>query len=523
MSGRWSRAIGTIAVVAALVVPASIAGAGTSTAATAKADPSAILRYATDLSTFGGPALDPTTTKGSPLDFSYDYFIYDTLLHVARDGSYTPGLATAWKIVDPQTLDLTLRPNVKFQDGGKLDANAVKAAIDRSIKSNDRSFNPAFFKLDSVTVTGPLALRLHLSDASMEAFFPALHSLATMVPSPNALKKGDLAKNPVGAGPYAFKELVTEDHLSLRKFKGYWDAKGYQLAGVDFIHEGGGEAGGPNSINNLLAGQVDLADLSTTPEAKTLQGRPGVKLYTQAAENNLYLMTMCTTSKPFDKLAVRKAVAMAIDRNAINKGALDGLGAATSLPVGASSAFYFPDLAKQYPYNPAKAKKLLRKAGVPAGTELNFLEPPVPSFLKVTEVVQGQLDAVGFKTHVIQSVNVTQDLFIDNKAPTAVLYTTDPGVAGFLQYLSPTGLANLCHYRNPKVDAAFAAINASFGDATKAKAAWRQLETQLVKDLPLIFLIYPTKIAGFSDKVHGVNQMFETGTVNLRGVFIAKG
>ena len=70
MSGRWSRAIGAILVVAALVVPASIAGAGTSTAAAAKADPSAILRYATDLSTFGGPALDPTTTKGSPLDFN---------------------------------------------------------------------------------------------------------------------------------------------------------------------------------------------------------------------------------------------------------------------------------------------------------------------------------------------------------------------------------------------------------------------------------------------------------------------
>ena len=522
MRGRRSRwIVASVAVVAVLSSAAPAIAGHATRRSSAQPDPKAILRYGSDLSTFGGPALDPIDAKsGGALDFNYDYLIYDTLVHVARDGSYTPGLATSWKIVDPQTLDLTLRPNVKFQDGTKLDAEAVKAALDRARTSGNDSLNPALFKLDAVTATGPLTVRLHLSEPVMESFFPLLHNIATMVPSPAAVAKGDLAEHPVGAGPYSFDELAREDHLSVRKFKGYWDAAAYPLAGVDFVHQ---PSGGPSGITSLLADEVDLEDLSTAPEASTLDGRPGFGLYTQAANDNLYLMTMCTTAPPFDKLAVRRAIAQAINRDEINAGALDGVGSPTALPVPSSSEFYVPALANRYPYNAAKARKLLRKAGVKEGTSFDFLEPPVPSFLGVAEVVQGQLAKVGFDVHIIQSVNVTQDLFLDNKAPAAVLFTTDPGIGGLLPYLSPEGIANLCHYKNPALDAAFAKVNASFGDPAKAKVAWRELQTVLVDQLPVIFLTYPSKVAGFNERVHGINQIFETGTVNLRKAFISKG
>ena len=510
------------------LVAAFVTGSGSAALATradrapgAKRDPKAILRYGTDLSTFGGPALDPIEVKsGGSIDFNFDYVIYDTLVHVDRGGKYTPGLATSWKIVDNQTLDLTLRANVKFQDDTDFDADAVKAGLERSLASKNGSFNPAFFKLESVDVMGPLALRLHLSEPVMESFFPMLHTVATMIPSPAAVAKGNLAEEPVGAGPYEFDELVAEDHLSVRKFAGYWEAKAYPLAGVDFVHE---PANGPSGITTLLADEVDLEDLSTSPEASTLEGRAGFGLYTQAADNNLYLLTMCTTKPPFDKLAVRQAIAMAINRDDVNTGALGGVGSPTALPVGPESQFYFKDLANKYPYNPKKARKLLRKAGVEDGTKADFLEPPVPSFLGVAEVVQGQLAELGFDTHIIQSVNVVQDLFVDNKAPASVLYTTDPGIGGLLPYLSPGGTANLCNYQNPDLDAAFAEVNASFGNPEKAKAAYRDLETVLVNDLPLIFLSFPSKVAGFNERVRGITQIFETGTVNLRKVFITKG
>jgi peptide/nickel transport system substrate-binding protein len=354
----------------------------------------------------------------------------------------------------------------------------------------------------------------------MESFFPMLHSVATMIPSPAAVAKGNLAEAPVGAGPYAFDELVPEDHLSLRKFSGYWETKAYPLAGVDFVHE---PAGGPSGITTLLADDVDLDDLSTTPEASSLEGRPGFGLYTQAADNNLYLLVMCTTKPPFDQLAVRQAVAMSINRDDVNSGALDGVGSPTALPVGPESQFYFKDLANKYPYNPKKARKILRKAGIDEGTQADLLEPPVESFLGVAEVVQGQLADVGFDTHIVQSTNVVQDLFVDNKAPASVLYTTDTGIGGLLPYLAPGGTANLCNYPNPDLDAAFKAINESFGNTEQQKAGYRDLETVLTDDLPLIFLSFPSKVAGFNERVHGINQIFETGTVNLRKVFITKG
>jgi len=219
---------------------------------------------------------------------------------------------------------------------------------------------------------------------------------------------------------------------------------------------------------------------------------------------------------------VRQAVAHAINRDDINVGALDGVGSPTALPVGPNSQFYFEDLANRYQYNPAKARKLLKKAGIETGTKADFIEPPVPSFLGVAEVVAGQLAAVGFDTHIEESVNVVQDLFVDNKAPASVLYTTDTGIAGLLPYLSPGGTANLCDYQNPDLDAAVAEINASFGDEAKAAEAWRKFETILIEELPVIFLSFPSKVAGFNERVHGINQIFETGTVNLRKVFITK-
>ena len=107
------------------------------------------------------------------------------------------------------------------------------------------------------------------------------------------------------------------------------------------------------------------------------------------------------------------------------------------------------------PVQPGEGKKLLSKAGVEEGTSFDFLQPPVLSFLGVAEVVQGQLAKVGFDVHIVQSMNVTQDLFLDNKAPAAALFPTDPGVSGTLPYLSPGGTADLCGYENTALDAAF--------------------------------------------------------------------
>ena len=519
MGRRWTLTL-SLVVTGAVLASAVAAGArvrGAGGVPTAKADPKGILRIATDLSTFGGPSFDPITTKGSPLDFDWDAPMYDTLVHVAKDGSFAPGLATSWKIRDAQTVELQLRKNVTFHDGTPFNSDAVKAGLLRSLDSNNRAMPESFFALESVDATSPLSVTLHLREPAMDSFFPTLHSLATFIPSPAAISKGDLATHPVGAGPFTFESLTTEQKLSERKWSGYWNAKAIRFAGLDFIQT----ATGPSTVNALLTDQVDLVTLSNTADAKAVGGRAGVKLFEQPSPANTYLITMCLSKPPFDKLKVRQAIAHAVDRTAINQGALDGLGFPSPLPVRQGSQFYFPDLARKNAHDPKLAKRLLKQAGA-TNLTFEFLEPPVPSFLRVAEVVQGELKEVGVDAKIVQSTNVVQDLFIDNKAPAAVLYTTSAGLPGLLPYLGSEGLANLCHYKNAKVDQAVAQIQSSLGDNAKLMAAWRQLEATLVNDLPLVFLASPTVVLGLQDRVHGVNQIFESGGTNLEGVYLTK-
>ena len=96
-------------------------------------------------------------------------------------------------------------------------------------------------------------------------------------------------------------------------------------------------------------------------------------------------------------------------------------------------------------------------------------------------------------------------------------------LGGLVRYhLGSEGLANLCHYKNAKVDQAVAQIQSSLGDNAKLMAGWRQLEATLVNDLPLVFLASPTVVLGLQDRVHGVNQIFESGGTNLEGVYLTK-
>src|SRR5215469_5790307 len=154
--------------------------------------------------------LDPNTS-GLLVEREIYYNMYDSLLGIDAKLNFVPDLATSWKYTDPQTLVLTLREGVKFQDGTDFNADAVQFNLQRYMTSTDPAAarKSDLASVQSVEVTDPNTVTLHLKkpDATLLA---ALVDRAGMMLSPTAIKTlgPKLATSPTGAGtgPFEFVE-----------------------------------------------------------------------------------------------------------------------------------------------------------------------------------------------------------------------------------------------------------------------------------------------------------------------------
>src|SRR5215470_14263353 len=208
-----------VGVLFALVLLASACGGNNGTSNTTSNGPrtGGTLRVAqeTEINT-----LDPNTS-GLVVEREIYYNMYESLLGIDAKLNFVPGLATSWKYTDPQTLVLTLRQGVKFQDGTDFNADAVKFNLDRYRTSTDPAAarKSDLASVQSVEATSPntVTLTLKKPDATLLA---AMVDRAGMMLSPTAVKQlgASLTTSPAGAGTGAFQfvEWKRDDHLTLK-------------------------------------------------------------------------------------------------------------------------------------------------------------------------------------------------------------------------------------------------------------------------------------------------------------------
>src|SRR5262245_37163641 len=155
------------------------------------------------------------------------YLIYNTLVAYDKDFNLVPDLAASCDIGDGgKSVTFKLRPNVKFHDGTDCDAAAVKWNYDRILDPNVNapvrsSLQPPLKSVDAVDKT---TVRFNL-DQPWRPLIAALGDRPGFIVSPTAVQKSgqDFGRNPVGSGPYKFVEWVTDNHITVQRFDGYWD------------------------------------------------------------------------------------------------------------------------------------------------------------------------------------------------------------------------------------------------------------------------------------------------------------
>src|SRR3954464_2507105 len=151
--------------------------------------------------------------------------ICDKLFDIDQKLNVVPQLALSHETSeDGKTVTIKLRPNVKFHDGEKFDAEAAKSSLERHLTMQGSFRKPELAAIDTIEVADPLTIKLHLK-TPFSPLIAQLTDRAGMMVSPKAAKEaGDkFGLKPVCAGPYKFVERVQQDRIVVEKFADYWN------------------------------------------------------------------------------------------------------------------------------------------------------------------------------------------------------------------------------------------------------------------------------------------------------------
>ncbi|MFD7687668.1 ABC transporter substrate-binding protein [Streptomyces sp. NPDC059781] len=448
-SGRpRATALGTA--LATVLVPALSACGGDA----ASANGAATLKWT---STYFPAHWDPVVS-GSGAQFRELALVYASLTRTDATGKAVPDLAESWEYNDRgDRITFHLRPGLKFSDGEPVDGAAVKAAVERAQKQQNSALFGDLTSIESVEAKGLDAV-VHLNQVDYQ--IPQLLGQRVLqIASPKAAASPEeLDRNPVGAGPFTVTQLVPGTKAVLKKNPDYWDAENIHIDNVELTSA----PDASTVVSGLRTGVYDFADID--PSQADAAEKAGLDVFVQPGFNASNI-SLNVNKAPFDNDKVVDAVRYAVDRQEFVDKLTFGHGEATNQPFPKGYVAYDPESEDAYPYDPAKAKKLLAEAGYRAGDiELDLV---VPAEDPQAEIVQSQLAKVGITVDIRIDKNWATPFFA--KDLTFSLYSTtgrDSAVQTLTAHFGPDGPLNLSSpYQPDGFEAAVAKVRQTPLDA----------------------------------------------------------
>ena len=339
------------------------------------------------------PNLDPTGGAAQAIDSVLYSNVFEGLTRFEGDGAVVPGLAKSWEISDDGTVyTFNLNSGVSFHDGTDMDAEDVKFSLDRARAEDSTNAQKRLFSgITDVTVVDPMTVKVTLDQPNGSFLFNMAWGDAVIV-APESIE--NIASNPIGTGAFTFSDWVQGDRLELTRNENYWgNPAALESATFRFISD-------PTAaFAAVMAEDVDVFVGFPAPEnLPQFEADSRFQVLVGNTEGETILSTN-NKMPPFDNLLVRKAVAHAIDRQAIIDGATFGYGT----PIGTHFAPHNPDyvdLLGNSPYDPAKAKQFLAEAGFPDGFKTTLKLPPPSYARRGGEIIASQLRKVGIDAEI---------------------------------------------------------------------------------------------------------------------------
>lgn len=346
-----------------------------------------------DMTTF-----DPQNSFNSPTDMVFAN-MFSHLYMRDVDNATVPNLAESMEAVSDTLWRLKLKDGIKFHNGDPLTSEDVKFTFERVSTDESLAVQPYYRAIKAVNVIDDRTFEIE-TDGPL----PTLQALMTfsgswILPKKYIEEKGweNFLKNPVGSGPYKFKQWIRDDRVVLEPFDDYFDGKVEAWDEVVFraIPESS------TRVAELLTGGVDLALDIPPNEWGRIEGNEGTSLARRETSRVAVLIVRLTEGSVTADPKVREAIELAINGDEIAESLYRGAATPTRTRITPGVFGSQEKLHGQNLYDPERAKALLAEAGYPDGVELT-LNAGRGRFLldgEAAEMIAGMLREAGFKVN----------------------------------------------------------------------------------------------------------------------------
>jgi peptide/nickel transport system substrate-binding protein len=497
----------------------SSSGGSSSAGGGGEIDPAGVLRVGYDLrpQQGGGWYFDPTEAASSVHE-GWLYMLYGRLLRPTQEGDLVPDQAESTLVVDPNTIDITVRAGQTFSDGTPFDAAAVKAGLERNLALGDRAvFSEPFFDLTAVDVTSPSTVRLTIADGKAASWHDTfLPGFQTTITKPGQTDFTD----PIGAGPFTMTSYRPEQSVTYVKNAGYWDAASIQLGGIDVV-----QVGIDQSASGSAALQADQVDLTATDASQLPVLVGDLDLYSQTDPNQTVSLQMCKREGPLADARVRQAINKAIQREDLSAAIYADTASPATGPWPADHRFSDPALAGELAYDVDGARALLAEAGYGNGLDLDMYVVSGLGLPEAAEVLEQQLAEIGVRLSIILPPNYVAD-FLNAQKPGLGLYPGGAENREKLNQWSGDATSNTCKYENAELNALIAQLATVSDSSDEAVQLWHQIDQIVIDDALSGFVLFRSRLAGLNTSTVGAVDLWPQGSVIIpdpRGTWMSAG
>src|SRR5271166_4082953 len=464
--------------------------------------------------------LDPTLARTYVGRIVFSSFC-DKLFDIDEMLNVVPQLALGHETAaDGKALTIRLRPNVKFHDGEAFDAEAAKFSLERHLGMTGSFRKPELAAVDHVEVVDPLTITIVLKTP----FSPLLAQLtdrAGMMMSPKSAKAaGDkFGLHPVCAGPYKFVERVQQDRIVVEKFVDYWNKSNVAIDRIVYLPI----VDATVRLANLKSGGLDLIERLLATDIKDVRADPRLKLSTALELGyqgiDINVGNGERSKNPLGANAkVRQALAHAIDRQALNQVVFDGEFVPGNQWVNPEHPYFqnsFPVPGRDV----AKARALMREAGVTAPFDVDFMVPKGEETQAVAEVIQSMAADIGINMKIRVTEFATSLKQAEAGEYQAFLLAwsgrTDPdgNLYIFHKCKAPQDYPGYC---NPQADKLLDE-GRTLADMAQRKAVYEKLTKIILEDIPKLYLYHRLVLIAHTARLEGYRQLPD-GLVRVVGL-----
>lgn len=437
--------------------------------------------------------------------------MFSTLVNFDANMKIVGDLAESWSNPNPTTYQFNLKKGVKFHDGNEFTAEDVKYTLDRvRSEATGSPTRGKFLEIDQVDAVGKYQVRITTKTpfAPLLTFLTNMPTGSQIISSKAHMKMGDAGfqRAPVGAGAFKIVDWKQGEKIVFAAHKDY-HVKGLPyLDGVEIalIPE---ETSG---ITAILGNQIDIASTAPFADVPKLEKTPGI-VVKKSPGLNIRFLAMNLKTAPFNDVHFRRALSMALNREAIVEAVIFGEGRPMWGPMPSAIAWAFdsnrPDHCK---FNPERARAEMAKGAIKPGVEVKIQTWGAGWWKRWTEIsVAGWNEVLGtkFTVETLDANQAFQNFRNNNIQGQNTGWIGRAEADEYLGELFHTkGVRNYGGYSNPTVDKLIEDSRKEFNQAKRAEIV-KKATAIITEEMPLIFTMNNNAHNMYADKVKGFNHL----------------